>query len=141
MDVTGGCLCGAVRYTAVVEKPELGACHCQMCRRSSGGAALEVTVQPDAMTFESADHIKTYTSSPWAERAFCDTCGSSLYYRITAQGDEHGLYMLAAGTLDDLDDMKLTLQVYIDSKPSGYSFAEKTRNMTAAEVEAMYTGN
>lgn len=138
MKVAGGCLCGAVRYTAEVDKPELGSCHCQMCRRWSGGVLLEVTVQPGAVQFEDDSHIKSFASSPWAERAFCDTCGSNLYYRVTAEGPHQGLTMLGAGTLDDIGDMKLTSQVYIDQKPGGYSFAEKTKDMTQAEIEAMF---
>jgi hypothetical protein len=109
-----------------------------MCRRWSGGVYLGLAVAPDEISFEGEDHIKTFTSSDWAERAFCETCGSNLYYRVTAPGQYHGTYHMGAGTLDGSYDLPLTEQLFIDIKPSGYSFTEDTRDMTQAEVEAMF---
>ena len=33
---TGGCLCGAIRYTITAPITELRACHCVHCQRASG---------------------------------------------------------------------------------------------------------
>ena len=38
----GQCLCGAVRFDAVIARAEMGACHCAMCRRWTGGVFLSV---------------------------------------------------------------------------------------------------
>jgi len=38
--MSGGCLCGAVRFTATPENRNVGACHCGMCRRWSAGPFL-----------------------------------------------------------------------------------------------------
>lgn len=138
MSRTGSCLCGAVRYTIDKEVSETGACHCGMCRKFSGGVYLGVEVPPESLQVDGADGLGVYTSSPWAERAFCKTCGSSLWYRVTAPGPMHGTYHIGLGTLDSADGIALTGEIFIDRKPDGYSFAEKTKTMTEAEVMAMF---
>lgn len=84
------------------------------------------------------ENLTIYTSSEWAERAFCKTCGSNVFYRVTAEGPYHRDYHFGAGTLDDHKDLSLNLQLYIDQKPKTYSFAQDTKNMTKAEVEAFF---
>ena len=69
---SGGCLCGAVRFTAAPANREVGACHCSMCRRWSAGPFL---VRDCGTTLKIADpsSLGVYRSSEWAERAFCKT--------------------------------------------------------------------
>lgn len=138
MSKTGSCLCGAVKYTLAKEPTEFGACHCDMCRKWSGGIYLGLEVPADAVEISGTDSLTSYTSSPWAERVFCKTCGSSVYYRVTAPGPHEGTYHFGAGTLDDPGDAKLIGEFFIDNKPEGYSFAQKTHQMTTEEVMAMF---
>ncbi|WP_300057038.1 GFA family protein [uncultured Roseobacter sp.] len=138
MPKTGGCLCGAVTYTLKDEPAEIGACHCNMCRKWSGGIYIGLEAKPDAVEIKGAENLTAYASSEWAERAFCTTCGSNLYYRVTASGPHEGTYHFGAGTVDDLGDAKMTGELFIDNKPKGYSFAEKTHQMTTEEVMAMF---
>lgn len=133
-------MCGAVGYRAELTEPELGACHCSMCRRWSGGVFLGIAVQPVAITFSGEDHIQHFQSSDWAERAFCRKCGSNLYYRVTAPSEHQGIYHLAAGSIDDMKGMLLSQQMFIDQKPSGYSFCETTADLTQAQFEALFLG-
>lgn len=134
MSKTGGCLCGGVRFEITTEVRETGACHCGMCRKASGGIFLGVQVPSDRLTFTLDDTHAVYTSSPWAERGFCDRCGSSLYYRVTAPGPHQGVWHVGLGTLDAPDGIDLTGEIYIDKKPDGYSFADETHKMTEADV-------
>ncbi|MDW3118737.1 GFA family protein [Roseovarius pacificus] len=138
MTRTGSCLCGAVRFEIATPPETVGACHCTMCRKWSGGIFLGLEVGADAVTFSGAEEPKTYASSDWAERGFCATCGSSLFYRITAPGPHQGHYAFGLGTLDDADGIALTSEIFIDEKPDGYSFAGDTTKMTGAEVFALY---
>ncbi len=138
MSVTGSCLCGAVQYTIQADPKETGACHCSMCRKWSGGVFLGVQVAADHLDIKGAEHIATYRSSEWAERAFCKTCGSSLYYRVTAEGPHHGTYHVGLGTMDAVDEIALTQELFIDRKPNGYSFAQKTEALTEADVFALF---
>jgi hypothetical protein len=131
--VSGGCLCGAVRLTATPANREVGACHCSMCRRWSAGPFL-VRDCGSTLKVEDASQLGVYRSSEWAERAFCKRCGSPLYYRLI----EKDMYFVSAEAFDDVSDMALTSQIFIDQKPSYYDFANKTHNMTAAEVLALF---
>ena len=39
-EMTGGCACGQVRYTAQVENDEAYLCHCRMCQRATGSISI-----------------------------------------------------------------------------------------------------
>ena len=134
---TGGCLCGKVRYTLAEPPKGFGACHCGMCRKFSGGIELGIEVMPGGISWDGEENIGTFSSSEWAERGFCKTCGSSLFWRLTMEGPMKGLYSLSAGTLDSLEGLELTGEVYIDHKPAGYAFAGERKRMTEADVMAM----
>ena len=134
---TGHCLCGAVRYRLETPPEGYSACHCSMCRRWSGGIELGLTFMEGDIHWEGAENIRTYASSDWAERGFCGTCGSGLFWRLTAAGPMQGMMSLSAGSLDSLDGLELTTEVYIDHKPAGHAFAGERKRMTEAEVLAM----
>lgn len=138
MSKSGNCLCGAVSYTLANDPKEIGACHCNMCRKWSGGIYLGVEAPTDTVRVSGTENLTVYASSPWAERAFCKICGSSVYYRVTAPGPHEGTYHFGAGTLNELGDVPLTGELFIDEKPRGYSFAEKTHQMNTQEVMAMF---
>lgn len=134
-ELTGQCMCGAVTVTATAAKDSLGACHCDMCRRWTSSMLITFPALPGYATL---GPVVTYKSSDWAERAFCGTCGSALWYRITLPGEMHGNTQMAAGLFGDAGGNALKLELYIDRKPEGYAFANSTRQMTEVEVEAMY---
>lgn len=134
--ISGKCLCGAVSFSGTIAEPHVGACHCNMCRQWSSGPFLEVNCGTD-VRFEGADNIKIYSSSEWAERGFCATCGSNLFYRLKGSGET----MMAAGLLDEQSGLDMALQVFTDEKPDYYAFANETREMTGAEVFAMFGGD
>jgi hypothetical protein len=109
-----------------------------MCRKWSGGVYLGVEVPGDGITVEGVEHMGVYTSSPWAERCFCKTCGSSLFYRITSPGPHQNTHHIGLGSLDDPSEINLTGEVFIDQKPAGYSFAQETEKLTGAELMALF---
>lgn len=130
MPATGKCLCGAVTFAVESVKPDIHACHCAMCQRWSGGPALGV--EASGVEFSGSDHLTVYESSPWAERGFCNKCGSSVYYRVR----EPDLYVLFAGSFDDQSAFRLTGEIYIDEKKSDYAFAGEHQRLTGAEFMA-----
>lgn len=141
MSHSGSCVCGAVSFTITSPVAETGACHCSMCGKWSGGVYMAVQVPKDGMKIEGDDNIGIYTSSPWAERAFCKTCGGNLFYRVTAEGPLQGQMHVGFGTLDDVAGIPFTGELYIDLKPDAYSFAGDGRHqMTDAEVTAFFSG-
>ena len=129
---TGRCMCGAVGISGTANEPNVAACHCDMCRRWSSGPFFEVSFKN--VVFEGEDNITKIRSSDWAERGFCKKCGSNLFYHIIDSNE----FQIAAGLLDNQSDLHLSLQVFIDRKPSFYTLADKAETMTAAEVYAAY---
>jgi len=83
--------------------------------------------------FSGQEHIGTYASSDWAERAFCTRCGSHLYYRLLATGE----YFVPAGAFTS-DDFEISAQIYIDKKPGFYALANQTPMLTEQQVIDQY---
>ncbi len=131
--VSGHCLCGSVSFSANVKAGGAGPCHCESCRRWSGGIYLAAEAN-GPVTFQGEEHITRYKSSDWAERGFCRNCGSSLFYRLV----EQDMYILATGSFDDQSALAMSHQIFIEEKPEWYAFANKTHNMTGAEVFAAF---
>jgi hypothetical protein len=132
-DVSGRCLCGSVSFAGTVAKTDVDICHCDMCQRWSAGPFLGLGFDGE-LAIEGRDSLGIYKSSEWGERAFCKTCGSSLYWHLA--GSVH--YSLAAGALDDKSALNLTLQIFIDEKPAYYDFANDTQKLTGPEVMAAF---
>ena len=79
--VTGGCLCGEVRYEISKPAIDINYCHCRMCQRFAGAPVVSGSMySTEALRFTKGEP-KYYKSSPFAERGFCANCGSSLTYR------------------------------------------------------------
>ena len=78
--------------------------------------------------------IAVFRSSDWAERGFCRQCGGHLVYRLK----ENQQYVVPVGLFDNCEDIVFDHQIFIDKKPPYYEFANKTKNMTEAEVFAKY---
>lgn len=129
----GSCLCGAVGIEAKNMSNLVGACHCNTCRKWGGGAFLAVECGSD-VSFEGEENIGVYKSSEWAERGFCQRCGSHLFYKLK----QNNQYFMPAGLFDSSEGLVLDHQVFIDEKPKYYSFANETKNMTGAELFAQF---
>ena len=83
--ITGGCLCGDVRYEISKPAIDIGYCHCKMCQRFSGAPVIFGATYPiEAVQFTQGEPTY-YKSSPIAERGFCKRCGSSLTYKPLAR--------------------------------------------------------
>lgn len=135
-EITGRCLCGAVAFTASPETRDVAACHCGMCRRWCSGPffCLEGGGQ---VRFTGEENIKVYRSSDQGERGFCQTCGSSLFWKT--HGKE--AYALSAGALDSNDGLTLTSQIFMRDKPAFYDFVNETRKSDDSETVPVTTAN
>jgi hypothetical protein len=98
MPITGGCLCGAVRFS--VEPPTLFCCHCHCswCRRAHGAAFVTWFGAREGAFTVTGDALRWHRSSEQSERGFCATCGTKMFFRSTlAPGEVH----VALGCADD----------------------------------------
>lgn len=134
--VNGRCLCGAVKVSTTSMSNHVGACHCNMCRKWGGGSLLAVECEND-LNFSGQENIGVYQSSEWAERGFCNKCGSHLFYRLK----QNNQYFIPVGIFDDSEGLVFDHQVFIDEKPEYYSFANETKNMTGAEVFELFASS
>ena len=96
LPMTGGCLCGSVRYEATELPSNVNYCHCRMCQKWSGSAMVVAAKFPhEAVTF-TGKQPKIYRSSEIGERGYCADCGSPLFFRYI---EKETIYM-SVGTLD-----------------------------------------
>ena len=137
MDRPGKCMCGAVTFIAKQTAEGVSACHCGMCRRWSGGVWMGVGVKE--ITWESEEALRTIQSSDWAERGFCSECGTSLFYRLTAEGKYQGVTSVSLGCLDDPSGLEIQREWFIDKKPDAYALAGDHQTVTEAEAFAMFS--
>jgi len=83
LPLTGGCLCGGVRFR--VDAPLVVAtyCHCTRCQRRTGTAAsAQARIQPGSLTVTQGEElIRTYAPPDGFPKLFCGACGSALWSR------------------------------------------------------------
>jgi hypothetical protein len=81
--MTGGCLCGGVRFA--IEEPLLLAeyCHCTRCQRRTGGASSAQTRIDGSRLriLTGEDRLGTFRPERGFEKLFCGDCGSQLFSR------------------------------------------------------------
>ena len=81
--LTGGCLCGAVRFE--VSEPPLFAsyCHCTRCQKRTGtGASANARIAAGSLRWTAGEeHIREWSPEDGAVKAFCSVCGAHLYSR------------------------------------------------------------
>ncbi len=135
IDAEGQCLCGAVEIEAKSLQKNVGACHCGMCRHWGGGPFLAIQCDGEVEII-GINQVSVFDSSEWAERGFCNQCGTHLFYRLK----QHQQYYFPAGLFDLDEELHFDHQVFIDKKPIFYHFANETKNMTEKEVFAKFSG-
>ena len=130
MVIKGQCLCGAVGIELAAPHPEIDICHCNMCQRWTG--SMYAGIEGEDFTLSGEDHITTYQSSDWAERAFCATCGSNLWFKFLPTGGRTflaGLFDLPAG-------LPIKHQIFVDEKPDWFDIVQESPMKTGPEILA-----
>ncbi|MDX7900197.1 GFA family protein [Aeromonas media] len=122
----GTCLCGGITVSSGDHK-EVNLCHCTMCRRWSGGPMFAVH-GGKGVSFKGLTPV-AYRSSEWAERGFCPTCGTHLFYHLLPTDE----YILSAGLFQE-QGFELTGQIFIDEKPDFYELKNDTPTLTGQQV-------
>jgi hypothetical protein len=86
----GGCHCRRVRFTARGSPRFVSRCHCDSCRRTTGGAfSVWVGFKDDAVAW-SGEPRALYASSPGVSRGRCRSCGAPLTYQsVKWPGETH----------------------------------------------------
>ena len=112
---SGGCACGAIRYSCAAEPLYMGNCHCRDCQRATGSAyfAAVIVKQSDfSLTGELAWFEKPADRGHTMGRGFCPACGSPVLLTNGAAPDFRVLY---AGSLDDPSWYQPQRDIYVAS--------------------------
>ena len=115
----GSCLCGDVNYVLNGPLRPMIVCHCVQCRKMSGH--FTAATQSLARDIEIAgESLIWYRSSDVAERGFCGTCGSTMFWRRF----ESSRISIYAGTLDGETGLRESGQIHGDMKGDYYDLPD-----------------
>lgn len=135
---SGQCLCGNVKVAAQGKMTHASACHCTMCRQQNGGGAFHGAIFENGVTV-SGDALKWYASSPYGERGFCSSCGTTIAWRMQGEDTEMSL---ALGLFDskilEMMNVKIGSRIFADEAGSYADLPQDVPHMTAAETFAYF---
>jgi hypothetical protein len=115
--ITGGCLCGALRYEAGGEPSFAGYCCCDDCQKASGSGFIPFMGFPaSALTIDgpALSYASRLNDGREAVRNSCARCGSLVFGGILGEDKFHTIY---GGTLDDPSLFKPTIAINTRYKP------------------------
>ncbi|MEQ1497283.1 MAG: GFA family protein [Novosphingobium sp.] len=117
MTMTGGCLCGAVRYEIAGDPAMQLVCHCSHCQKQAGSAFSTIIGVPDGAVAIIKGAPRSYVdhgeSGKAVERQFCETCGSPLFSKVEVSP---GMVWVKTGTLDDSSWFAPAAHIWTKSK-------------------------
>ena len=117
MLITGGCLCGGLRYEADGPARGAGYCCCADCRKASGSGFIPFmgfAATNLRVTGEARQHRCAAFRSGEAVRNFCPTCGGLVFGGVVGESEVHTVY---AGSLDDPSYFKPTMAIFNRRRP------------------------
>jgi hypothetical protein len=118
MNITGGCLCGGVRYRISAPPIVTRVCWCRLCQYlASGNGTVNVCFSRDAVsvTGELRNFPSVADSGNAMHRRFCPTCGTQVFSEAEARPH---LVFVRAGTLDDREIARPASTIWTSQAPS-----------------------
>lgn len=117
MTITGGCHCGACRYTLALETlPQAYACHCRTCQTWSGSAFSEQILLAESAIAIDGPVVEYEFRSPggtFSRQRMCGTCHVRLYNTNKVRP---GVAVVRAGTLDRSDALDVAMHIWVKRK-------------------------
>lgn len=111
--VTGSCLCGAVRFAIDGPMREVVYCHCPICRRAASNFVAYSACARDSLTIAGARKLKWYKSSASVRRGFCKECGSQLFWESAHKAE----ISVSAGSLDPPTGLRAGKHIHVEYAP------------------------
>lgn len=118
--MTGGCLCGGVRFTLDPPLRDVVVCHCSLCRRSGTLAGAYTSVPRGAVRLERETTLAWYVDVNGRRRGFCNTCGATLFW---SAGDRDTI-SVSAGALDGPTGLVTERHIYVADAADWETIAE-----------------
>jgi hypothetical protein len=116
-ELTGRCLCGAVRYRISAEPIVARVCWCRDCQRIASNGTVNVLVPTSGLesSGELGEYLSIAESGNEMRRRFCPNCGSHLFANTSARPQ---FTVVRAGTLDDPSSVRPAMNIWASSAPS-----------------------
>ncbi len=118
MSITGGCLCGALRYQAEGDPLYAGFCFCADCRKASGGGSIGFMGYPAGavrFTGEARQYDSPAFRGGMSNRNFCPACGGLVFGGVRGESDSYTIY---AGSLDVAAAFRPTMAIFNRDRPA-----------------------
>lgn len=114
---TGGCLCGAVRFTLTAEPLAARICWCRDCQHLAANGTVNLLIPADALSSSGtlAEHTKTADSGSAVTRQFCPSCGTHLFAKSSARPQ---FRVVRAGNLDNPSSIRPSVNIWSSSAPA-----------------------
>jgi hypothetical protein len=99
LPLTGGCLCGGVRFEVSEPLVSAGYCHCKRCQRRTGTAAsASARIVPGSLRIVAGEElVRSYRPPDGFAKDYCSGCGSALWSRSP---DDPELISVRLGAFD-----------------------------------------
>lgn len=134
--VTGGCLCGRIRYEAEVFLRNGYICHCTICQKSTGQPAeITVPIKAGSLKYSGAEP-KFYVSSEYGKRGFCAECGSRIVWQASRSEDDW-LTNICVGSLDNPSKARPSSHIFINTQLPWYHICEDLPKFAEDDADAL----
>jgi hypothetical protein len=109
--LTGGCLCGGVRFEVTESPVAASYCHCTRCQRRTGTAAsAQASIAPGSLrVLQGMDLVASFQPPDGFAKAFCSTCGSALW-SVDPEGNVSGVRL---GAFDEDPGVRPSYRQYV----------------------------
>ncbi len=97
--LTGGCLCGGVRFEVDAPLVVASYCHCTRCQRRTGtGSSAQARIVPGSLRITAGEAlVRAYRPAHGFDKLYCEACGSALWSRSQ---DDPGVISVRLGVFD-----------------------------------------
>lgn len=115
--ITGGCLCGALRYEAEGDPLYMGHCYCADCQKASGSGFIPFmgfSASALRITGPSKPFISPAANGGYATRNSCPVCNSLVFGGVIGESDSFTIY---AGSLDDKSHFRPGIAIFNRNRP------------------------
>jgi hypothetical protein len=109
-----------VRYRASGVSRQVTECHCSQCRKQAGHRYASTGAKTSDIEIDGAANITWYRASPEAERGFCSTCGSHLFWKRSTSD----YTAILAASLDEPSGVRIAKHIFVDDKGEYYGIAD-----------------
>jgi hypothetical protein len=113
LPLTGGCLCGGVRFEVTAPPVTAVYCHCTRCQRRTGtAAAASARLAPGSLRITSGEElVRSYVPEEGFAKDFCSACGGALWSR---HPDDPDLISVRMGAFDTDPGIRPSARQYVD---------------------------